>query len=305
MTRLMAILALALSGLLMPNVAMAANCEISGVTPLEFLAVDTLGGGKNTTADISITCSEVNDEQVTMCIALGDASSQTDGPSHILSSGGSQLLFGLYTNETGGTRWGSDAKPETGSPYLFRSSANDGGLAAEVRVYGIVPGGQAMAATGGYSSSVPVSVSYLEGNLADCASLSGAPSVTSALSVTAQVEPNCLIEADDINFGTVGIIDAPLTAQGGLDVTCTPGAAYTISMGQGNHYQDGSRHMSSGTGMISYGLFHDEAGGISWDTPFEETATGNDDQPVWGRVLPQPASPGDYSDTVTVTINYQ
>ena len=304
MTRLLSILILTLSTLILTEGTQAADCAIVDVTELTFSEVDTLGNGGSAAADITVSCTEVSASQVTVCIGIGNASSPTDGGDFILVSGDTDLRFGLYTNDTAATRWGSAANPETGSPYLTVLSAN-GGVEADIRVHGLVPGGQRQAEKGSYSGSLPVSLSYQEESLADCASLSNTGVDSPSLIVTAEVEPNCLIQADDIDFGTVGLIDAPLTAQGGLEVTCTPGAAYTITMGEGKNFREGSRHMSSDSGMISYGLFRDASGNTSWDVPCEGDASGNDDQPVWGRVPPQQAAPGAYSDTVTVTINYQ
>src|SRR5690606_26209600 len=100
------------------------------------------------------------------------------------------------------TRWGSNAKSGTGSPNLLQPSAPGGSVEIVARVYGIVPAGQLIAAAGGYTGSIPVSVVYQEGHLADCDSLTGSP-VTSSLPVSAQVQANCPVEAEDINFGMV------------------------------------------------------------------------------------------------------
>src|SRR5690606_6947933 len=120
-----------------------------------------------------------------------------------------------------------------------------GAVSGSATIYGIAPSSQLGASTGIYGTSLPVLAYYLEGDSLNCSNPTGATPASTSLSVSATVEANCFITAQDIDFGSVGLIDAPITAPGGLGVTCTPGAAFTITMGEGDHHDGTSRRMQS------------------------------------------------------------
>jgi spore coat protein U-like protein len=177
----------------------------------------------------------------------------------------------------------------------------------------MVDGNQANVATGPYSShftEADVIVDYSENSALDCSNPAGALQTTASFGVSASVDANCLIQADDIDFGSVGMITKDIAATGALHVTCTPGASYAIAMGNGLYYDGSTRRMRSASGdVVSYGLYQQDGGLQPWgnnrgvDTA-DGTATGSDDKTIYGIVPPQPAVPGSYDDQVVVTIFY-
>jgi spore coat protein U-like protein len=68
--------------------------------------------------------------------------------------------------------------------------------------------------------------------------------------------------------------------------------------------------MHAGPGKtVDYGLYSDPGRALPWGTDEDSIVpgTGNgveDAYPVYGRIPPQAAAPGSYSDTVVVTITY-
>ncbi len=79
--------------------------------------------------------------------------------------------------------------------------------------------------------------------------------------------------------------------------------------GGGAHDPD-NRLLRSGSNTVRYGLYSDPTRSAPWGTDagstVDYTGTGGQQQlGVYGRIPPQPAAPGAYSDTVVVTITYQ
>lgn len=293
--------------------AEAAICSASA-QPLEFGPVDTLGqSGGQATADLTIECTDVASENVAVCINIGEGSGGASGGMRLLTAGGaSTLSYGLYAAE-GETPWGSLTNPSLGQPRQMILAASNGSASGTATIYGLVAAHQSNAGTGQYSSNFgagDVGVYYLEGSNIDCSAPTGTLA-GAAFQVRAEVSANCLIDVDDLSFDSVGVIDEDVTAETTLHVSCTPGARYSIAMGDGLYSSQGTRRMRSNSGnYVSYGLFQDTSGSISWgSTPnadtLDGTSDGNDNQVIYGRVPPQPARPDFYQDSVVVTINYQ
>lgn len=313
MPRIIGGLILILVALSAPS-AKAAVCSASA-QPLEFGPVDTLGqSGRQATTDLTIECSDVAGENVAVCINIGEGSGGASGSMRLLTAdvGSSTLIYGLYSAE-GGASWGSLTNTSLGQPRQLILAASNGSASGTATIYGLVAANQSNASTGQYSSTFAagdVGIYYLEGSSIDCSAPAGTLIGTS-FQVRAEVSANCLIDVDDLSFGSVGIIDEDVTANTTLHVSCTPGARYSIAMGDGLYYSQGTRRMRSNSGnYVSYGLFQDASGLIAWgNTPnadtLDGTSDGNDDQVIYGRVPPQPAPPDFYEDSVVVTINYQ
>ncbi|MBP0615841.1 Csu type fimbrial protein [Jiella mangrovi] len=291
--------------------AAAATCSVTGGT-LAFGAVDTLAASPTSAdGDLSISCSDASAASVRVCVGLGAGTGGSDAGYRLLSNGDTTLSYGLYADSGLTTGWGANDAAGLGEPQGVTLATSDGSASAEMTVYGRVPGSQTSASTGAYSSLVTVTLAYAEGSDLDCASPASASTATGSLTVSANVAANCLVVAQDLDFGTAGLIDADISAEADLDVTCTPGASYAIAMGAGLYSDGSTRRMRSTAGdYVSYGLYNDSGGAVAWGDGTSSdtlggTGVGEETVPVYGIVPPQSAAPGNYSDTVVVTITYQ
>lgn len=141
---------------------------------------------------------------------------------------------------------------------------------------------------------------------------------TANFQVTATVQPSCSVSGSNMNFGSS--IDplattTPLDATSTLTLTCTNTTPYQISLNAGTHAGGAtnfsSRAISNGTQTIGYQLYTDSGRTSVWgngtaSSRVPGTGTGSTQSlNIYGR-LPSLAGavPGNYSDTVTVTIDY-
>jgi spore coat protein U-like protein len=120
--------------------------------------------------------------------------------------------------------------------------------------------------------------------------------------------------ATDVNFGTVASTATNVDAAGQLNVICTPLAAYSIGLNNGqNGTSVSTRAMKdSGTNLVPYQLYRAAARGpgdvwgntIGTDT-YAGTGIGISQAiPVYGRVPSANSAAGAYNDVVTATVTY-
>lgn len=135
--------------------------------------------------------------------------------------------------------------------------------------------------------------------------------------VTASIAANCTVDTTPLAFGNYdpivanGLNGSDLSAVATLGVACTQGSFATITMGEGEMFQGGVRHMVSGQngGVLAYELFVDGAQSLSWPAEgvgYEGTGLFDTSVKVFGRIpraQNQPVS-ADYSDAVNVTISF-
>ena len=136
-----------------------------------------------------------------------------------------------------------------------------------------------------------------------------AQTATTDFDVLLTVENSCSVEADDLNFGNSTVVGtSAVTGSSEVRVTCTPGADYSIALGDGDNYSSG-RNMSDGTNSVPYGLFQDSGHATVWNssTTVDSTGTGAEQSfAVYGQI-PASASPvpaASYTDSVAVTVSY-
>jgi spore coat protein U domain-containing protein, fimbrial subunit CupE1/2/3/6 len=134
-------------------------------------------------------------------------------------------------------------------------------------------------------------------------------SMDDLLSVHARVVAQCVLLADDLNFGVYSSVQDS-TATTTISVQCTPGVQGKISLDGGN-VGDPDKRAMSGPGKLNYQLYR-EAGR---QTVFANRRLNEMVQIVgdgrWQRVsvfgaVPkgQTVPPGSYHDVVTATVTY-
>lgn len=146
----------------------------------------------------------------------------------------------------------------------------------------------------------------------------GAAVRTETFTVSAQVAANCLVSADDINFGNYDGT-AALAANGAVRVRCSSGTPFTIALSAGGG-SFAQRLLSDGSGhSLQYNLFSVANLGTIWGDGSNSTVTASDvgagmsaakeiSKTVYGQLVNsaanQDAPAGSYSDTITVTVTY-
>ncbi|BDA85919.1 spore coat protein U [Aureimonas sp. SA4125] len=138
-----------------------------------------------------------------------------------------------------------------------------------------------------------------------------AATATDDLGVTMTVTSECTLTANPLDFGSTGLITANIDVTTTLDIQCSAGTGYTISMdaGAGTGATTGVRVMTSGSDTATYGIYKDSGYADVFGSTGGEELTGTasgaaQNITIYGRVPPQNAAAGSYTDTVTVTLTY-
>jgi spore coat protein U-like protein len=134
---------------------------------------------------------------------------------------------------------------------------------------------------------------------------------------------SCTASATPVMFGTYTITNmASLAGSGTVTVTCTVTLiglleAWTIALSAGNSGTFAQRRLQNGTNALLYNLYTspalttvwgDGTGGSSTVSDLQLLSIGTGAYPytVYGLLTPLQDKPaGPYSDTITVTVNYQ
>ena len=133
------------------------------------------------------------------------------------------------------------------------------------------------------------------------------PPITDTYTLNAQVniDDQCSIEANPLNFGTHTTPLAQTDATSAITVRCSNTTNFTVALNDG---ASGSREMSNGSYDLSYELYRNAARTLRWGAIISERQTGTGvgvgtgiPFTVFGRVFADAAAPpGTYIDTVTV-----
>jgi spore coat protein U-like protein len=306
-------LVLAAIMLLLPSQLWAQSCNFS-ITPMVF-TVDTLSGTPtDTTATLSINCTGVA-LAVRVCPGIGAGSGGATASARQMTSGASTLNFQLYSDSTRTAVWGAYGGSPAGTPPTIDLPLLSGAGTTTVTIYGRVFSGQGTAPPGTYTSNFTAADTnfiYASLGILPCPGLLLPQTSHPTFTATATIAPKCNVSAQDINFGSQGLLQANVDASGQLTVTCTPGTAYNIGLDGGNAGAGPSGRLMSVAGRsISYNLYRDTARSLVWGTTIGTNTAGGTGTgaaqlfSVFGRVPPQttPAA-GVYKDLITVTVTY-
>ncbi|WP_172963431.1 Csu type fimbrial protein [Thalassospira marina] len=296
--------------------ARASTCTF-GITELNFGNVDTLAGtAVDSTATLSISCTGMALGSVRVCPNINAGAGGSSGGWRQMRNGtGSTLDFQLYRDASRSTLWGSAAYPVLGLPPTIDLFATPitGTATKTVTIYGRIAPGQEPRATGNYLSTFSGSeTQFVYGDISvlNCAVTLIGGIARPTFATLAQIEANCLVEAQDMDFGVHGLLDQPVETLGEIGVICTPGTSFKIGLGGGLSGNPLDRQMRHGANAIRYNLFQDAGHGQLWTGDGAGILAGIGDgsllaAPVYGRVPAQPSPvPGTYQDTVVVTVTY-
>ena len=159
----------------------------------------------------------------------------------------------------------------------------------------------------------PSNVRFLTGGLALLLVAGTGPAAlaqTADLSVTAQVVASCQVVGGSLNFDPYTSTDES-TGQATFSYTCTNGTDITVTLGDGQNPQGGSRAMvrDGGSETLTYGLYKDSNHNDAWGLGSEgievaETSAEEETVDVYGLIeVGQTPPAGTYNDVVQITLN--
>jgi spore coat protein U-like protein len=142
-----------------------------------------------------------------------------------------------------------------------------------------------------------------------------AQTATTQFNVQITINAECQINsADDLDFGSTGVIASAIDAASEIAVQCTDGTPFNIGLNQGAGAGAtvASRLMTGpGSETVQYSLYTNPSRTTVWgNTIGTDTVTGTGTGAeqtftVYGRVPAQTTpGPGTYTDVVTVTMTY-
>jgi spore coat protein U-like protein len=146
--------------------------------------------------------------------------------------------------------------------------------------------------------------------LASGAYAQGPSPQTANMPVQANVVARCSVSAATLDFGTYDVFSgANLDAAAALTLTCTRGAATTITLGNGLHVAGTQRQLlGPAAAVLPYNLYSDNGRTTAW--PALGVAYAAPDRAahavtVYGRLTGGLDVPvGNYTDTVVVTVTF-
>jgi len=141
---------------------------------------------------------------------------------------------------------------------------------------------------------------------------------TGTLSVTATVVKSCSVTGNTLAFGSYGGANNATISQvdgsAAITVACSSGSPYTVALdnGIGSGATAAARKMTGGIGgsdLLTYSLYTDTGRSNVWGGATTVAGTGNGGTQtltVYGRIPGSQlaASPGSYTDTVTITVAF-
>ncbi|MDQ7968211.1 MAG: spore coat U domain-containing protein [Oxalicibacterium faecigallinarum] len=150
-------------------------------------------------------------------------------------------------------------------------------------------------------------------------SASWSATASTTFQVTATILSSCTVAGTTLNFGSnIDPIAAsvPLDSTSTLTVTCSNTTPYTVALSAGSNAGGAtnftSRAIKNGSSTLGYQLYTDSSRTTVWGNGTSSSSTvpgtgsgSNQTLSIYGR-LPSltGAVPGNYTDTVTVTITY-
>jgi spore coat protein U-like protein len=294
--------------------AHAATCSFT-VTTVAFGSVDvTANAAVDTTATASITCSGLALTSVQVCVNFGAGSGgATNAANRFMLSGANQLRYSLYSDAARTAVWGSDLWAGAGAasvsinvPLLLGTNT------VTSTVYGRVFSGQQTVPAGSYLSSFSSTDAEIKYGAIGLGCNTLPSTATTTFNVTATVPTTCTVAANNLDFGTVGVLSTNTDASTTLSPVCTNGTPYNVGLDKGaNGGSVTARQMKAGSALINYSLFSNSGRTTNWgNTVGTDTVAGTgtgsaQSLTVYGRIPPQATpSPATYNDTIVVTLTY-
>ena len=314
-------------GLVSPRAHASTTCSASAPDIVVAGYDGTAQGSGNT--NVTVTCNtDVGSflggtAYVTLCLYIGNTP-------RTLTNGANTLSYNLYTSA--GTVWqASSASPP--AQQISTMSYPVGGIFGSagsgkitIPISAIIPTQTGLsagtysqylsAASGEFRSSEPTGLGGGTSQPPSCKSGGNGGSTTQLafpFTTSANIAARCVIKtATDLAFGTVpGLMTAPQDQTSLVTLNCTSPTTWNAGLNNGANASGTQRRMGDGVGnYVNYELYRDGGRSSRWGNTIGTdtaagTGTGQDQNvTVYGRVPTQTATPGNYSDTILVTVTY-
>jgi spore coat protein U-like protein len=318
--RVSCLIAIALTWALTQTPANAQSCNFS-ISNLDFGSINLASNTTFTsTASLSVSCTGTANSTMRVCPNIDAGSGgTTSGDPRFLLNGGQPLNYNLFQDGAYTAVWGSYLWGYSGSfpSPTIDITLNGSGIGNGTRtIYGKISAGQQTLAAGAYASGFvggQTTMAYDYATFGTCATIGSNHGTSAAFTVSATNISTCSVSATTMNFGSSGVLQSALEATGNIAVTCTNSAPYTIALDGGNAAASDptQRQMARASETITYGLYRNTSYTQPWgDSAGVNVASGTgtgltQNYTVYGRVPAQlTPSPGTYTDTVVVTLNY-
>lgn len=292
----------------------AVSCSATFPYSVNFGDVNILSGPRpDANGSINVSCTGIGaTDRVRFCIQIsGGAVNQWVTPARYLSSStGGRFYYYLYLN--------SSSPP--GYTYLdsaFYFALSQSAPSASISLRLAPAGGQTDRSVGSYSETLQFQTFFLVYTntdfVPDCTS-GGAASTSGLVVASATITPYCSVTASSMPFPSRTVLTTYLNTTSALTITCTKNAPYWIALDDGQYAVARQRRMkgSGPNDYLNYEIYTDGARTSRWgstkdvDTLWGTGSSTAQSVPVYGQI-PKPAvtpPPGNYSDTVSVTVNY-
>lgn len=299
--------------------AAAQSCSYS-VSNVAFSTVNLLSGNEiNATATIQANCTNTLTLGLSarICFNIGTGAGGSSGNVRTMANGSNLLQYQLYQDAGRTVPWGHVNNTALGQPATMDITLLPLSSASFTKtIYAKILGNQQTRLGGSYTSlfsggAARFNVASYITPVPACTAVTG-NAVNPTFSVSAFVDRTCNVSAQDLNFGSRGVLSTNTDAASQLSVNCTTGLPYAVGLsgGTGNLPPTARRMTRTGGQYITYGLYQDAARSTAWGSATGATLGGTGSGVaqtinVYGRVPPQTTpSPGVYSDTVAVTVTY-
>lgn len=280
-------------------------CTAASV-PVTFASVysgGTLTESGSGALDVSCTGGTAS-ETVYLCATLGAGSGLGDGTTNTrYLTGSTPPVYSLLAN--GATALAIDQPVALGSITLGGGAGSASFiLSGTIDWTGYV---------GGYAdlqSTFADQFLLTYGSQPDCTGTGGSSQIA-GFSVSGSIFPSCTVDASPMAFGSVAATNSPdIDQTATITVNCPTDVSYTVSLGDGLWYANGSagsRAMkAAGNDFLSYALFEDALRQQPWNGVPGTGASQNQSITVYGRIPSgqNNLAAGTYSDIVVVTVEY-
>jgi len=319
-----------------PPARAATTCTAS-MTDLNF--APTNGGVVDATATLTVTCSTFGlsllaDAKVNMCVSIfsGTDGGGTLNPRQMTNSFGDPLQMQLYSDAGRSTIWGARGNATVPNfvtlQFDYPVPVLGGNQTLNRTLYGRIPAQSGLNA-GTYrnrftaAADTRIEFRYAESIIgppampASCTSggTGGGTPSSFPFTVNGSVPNACTLTPKPVptlGFGsTPGFIAGNIDQTTSIGLVCTGRTPWQIGLNNGLHASGNVRRMANGSGQfVPYELYRDAGRGQRWGNTLNSdtlagTGSGSSQSlTVYGRVAPQTATVGSYSDTITVLVTY-
>lgn len=300
------------------------------MSPLSFGSIDPLSStSTSVSATLNYSCTNADwftNHSARLCFSITEPNGQVSPRQ--MTSGTNLLPFQLWQNANSSTPWGSQfVSPATpwqttvtvGPSYIIFPQT----VIGSTTLYGVIPGNQTTVVPGSYQdnygATTRITVNDTTGNTApaSCGTVttgSGFP-----FTATATVIKNCTVAAgtSPINLGTVPPTATNVSGNTSISVTCSNTTPYYVGLLPSNGSTTGAGVMSGtggNTSKVPYQLYSDAGLSQPWGNTATSTSPGNgvkgtgngaaQSTTVYAKVPSADFQPDQYTDTVTVNVNY-